>query len=435
MAPPIGHLPAAPEAAGFAASKAHGQARALGRLGELESLIASAGPAYLVGSGTWPREGLAADQDYVTASAPDELAPMLARRMGGRAVLMDAERRHWRVVAPRLPVVDLAPMAGGDISRDLALRDFTINAIAAMLPSRRPVLDPFRGLPDFRYGLIRQVSSQALSADPLRVLRGLRLVSEHGFVIEAKTLQAMCRAAPGLGGVKPERIRAEVLRALEAPGWKGVAMEALRLRVWTALPIRPPLDPSAPRLAAFLQQLSSLEPLVRQAARRLSGVLGLSDDRARAVAVLAALFRASDREVRDARPGETLRLSAREADALVSVAATSQTVPGLDPACRGRVYDLVEQHGAAAAWGAGLAGARAVLEAMLELRLPEVAQLPDGRQLAAALARPPGPWLGPLIARLRRAVATGQIRPSEAIGVAAEWIEDNTAQGSASNEE
>ena len=80
---------------------------------------------------------------------------------GRRAVLMDAERRHWRVVAPRLPVVDLALMAGGDICADLALRDFTINAIAAMLPSRRPVLDPFRGCLTSGTGLIRQVSSQA----------------------------------------------------------------------------------------------------------------------------------------------------------------------------------------------------------------------------------------------------------------------------------
>jgi len=123
---------------------------------------------------------------------------------------MDATRGYWRIVAPGLPVVDLSPLAGDDIGTDLSLRDFTVNAIATMLPTHSPRLDPFRGGADWRYRLLRQVSSQAMAADPLRVLRGLRLHGTLGFGLTPDT-EALCRQyAPALASVSVERVRDEL---------------------------------------------------------------------------------------------------------------------------------------------------------------------------------------------------------------------------------
>lgn len=399
------------------------------RLSEVERVLGVCGCSYLVGSAVWPGSWGVADRDYVTNAQPQAVAQWISHQLTTRAVLMDPERQHWRIVGPSLPVLDLAPMFGGDIAQDLSRRDFTINAMAAMLPNRRPVLDPFRGRADLRHGLIRQVSSQSMAADPIRVLRGLRLASEHGFVIERKTLQSMCRAAQALGTTKPERIRAELLRGLQAAGWRRMASDALRLGVWAGLPVRPRLDPCSARLAAYLNSLENLEALAAAATSHLGGIPGLSQQRARAVAVLAAVLRASDLTTSGTHLGRRLRLSAREGAALAGMEASALAVPDLDAADLGQVYRLVEEHGPAAAWGAAINGARPVLEAMLRLRLSEAARLPDGRELAAALARTPGPWLGALLRRLRYQVATGKIAPSQALQVAADWLRDS-AMGS-----
>lgn len=91
------------------------------------------------------------------------------------------------------------------IVEDLGRRDFTINSMARSLATGA-LVDPFGGLADLARRELRAVSKTSFEEDPLRILRGLRLVSQLGFAVAGETLAQMRRAAPGLIHVSPERI-------------------------------------------------------------------------------------------------------------------------------------------------------------------------------------------------------------------------------------
>ncbi len=91
------------------------------------------------------------------------------------------------------------------IEEDMARRDFTINAMACRL-STGELVDPFGGLADLARRELRTVSEQSFREDPLRILRGLRLVSQLGFTLAGPTLAAMGVEAPGLRHISAERI-------------------------------------------------------------------------------------------------------------------------------------------------------------------------------------------------------------------------------------
>lgn len=110
-----------------------------------------------------------------------------------------------------------------DIDKDLARRDFTMNAIAYS-----PYLglrDPFGGCDDIEKGTIRCVGNplDRFDEDALRILRALRFSItlhtdryEDGFTIEDKTKQAMWEKESLLLNVSAERVRDEVIKALSS---------------------------------------------------------------------------------------------------------------------------------------------------------------------------------------------------------------------------
>lgn len=105
-----------------------------------------------------------------------------------------------------------------DIIKDLSRRDFTVNAMALSWPEAK-LIDPFAGMSDLQVGLLRAVGEarRRFDEDSLRLLRALRFVAKLGFAIEAQTLQAMTRCAPGIKYVAAERRREELLRLLAGP--------------------------------------------------------------------------------------------------------------------------------------------------------------------------------------------------------------------------
>ena len=96
------------------------------------------------------------------------------------------------------------------IGEDLSRRDFTMNALAASLPSGR-LVDPFGGAADIRGRIIRCVGRPAerFSEDGLRPLRALRFASQLGFSVEDATLAAIPLSLDITARVSPERIRDE----------------------------------------------------------------------------------------------------------------------------------------------------------------------------------------------------------------------------------
>src|SRR5262245_23958946 len=66
----------------------------------------------------------------VVCAEPERAARALIRRVGGDGVFPLSEQfGAWRVVLDRSRTVDFAPLQGGSIEADLALRDFTVDAI------------------------------------------------------------------------------------------------------------------------------------------------------------------------------------------------------------------------------------------------------------------------------------------------------------------
>lgn len=100
------------------------------------------------------------------------------------------------------------------LEEDIKRRDFTINALA--LSPDGTVLDYCGGVNDLRSRLLRTVGDpdERFSEDALRILRGLRFSSEHGFKIEEETAQAMLRRKDSLRDLSVERIWKEFSRLI-----------------------------------------------------------------------------------------------------------------------------------------------------------------------------------------------------------------------------
>ena len=109
--------------------------------------------------------------------------------------------------------VDVEPLRGGSLHADLALRDFTVNAIAEPLAGGAPI-DPLGGLEDLAERRLRMAGPSAFSDDPLRVLRLVRIAVELDLQPEPGTLRAARTDSERLRGTSPERVFVELRRIL-----------------------------------------------------------------------------------------------------------------------------------------------------------------------------------------------------------------------------
>ena len=170
-------------------------------------------PAWLVGGAL--RDRLlgreSSDLDVVVAGDPAAAARAVSRA-GGRAACfaLSEEFGSWRVVArDRSWQLDVEPMRAASIEEDLALRDFTVNAIAEPLAGG-DAIDPLGGRADLDAGRLRMAGPGAFSDDPLRVLRLARIAIELELAPEEQTAAAARAAAPSLSRVSAERVFAEL---------------------------------------------------------------------------------------------------------------------------------------------------------------------------------------------------------------------------------
>src|SRR5262249_19013317 len=71
--------------------------------------------------------------------------------------------------------LDVCALRGGTIEADLALRDFTVNAIAYSCAGAGELIDSVGGVGDLDGGVLRVVADSAIDDDPLRMLRAARI--------------------------------------------------------------------------------------------------------------------------------------------------------------------------------------------------------------------------------------------------------------------
>ncbi|MFY8149198.1 MAG: CCA tRNA nucleotidyltransferase [Prochlorococcaceae cyanobacterium] len=170
------------------------------------------------------------DLDLVVAEDAIALTRRLARRNGGSCVVLDPERSIARLVL-RGWTLDLARRCGPDLTSDLERRDFTINAIALPLEPGAPLVDPTGGLADLQSRQLVAVSEANLLADPLRLLRGLRLAAELDFRLSGGTRTWLERHGERLGSVAGERVLQELEKLAAAPGGEEGLADVCRLQL------------------------------------------------------------------------------------------------------------------------------------------------------------------------------------------------------------
>src|SRR5439155_924944 len=91
------------------------------------------------------------------------------------------------------------------VDDDLRRRDFTVNAMARRLADGT-LVDPFDGRRDLERRVLRTVTPHSFAEDPLRIVRGLRFVSQLDLDPDEQTIAQMRSEAPGIRHVSAERI-------------------------------------------------------------------------------------------------------------------------------------------------------------------------------------------------------------------------------------
>ena len=155
------------------------------------------------------------DVDLAVDGSPREVAKALAGEGGGHAFELSREFETWRAVERRGGwQVDVTPLRGAGIESDLALRDFTVGAIAVPLREGEPI-DPHGGLDDLEARVVRAVGERSFADDPIRLLRAARLGADLDAEIEPRTM-AHGRAEAGRAGEPAGERRLAELRNLLA---------------------------------------------------------------------------------------------------------------------------------------------------------------------------------------------------------------------------
>jgi poly(A) polymerase len=215
-----------------------GAAKALNRhslvLGELGGLFAGAGhELYLVGGSV--RDALLGrlgnDLDFTTDARPDQMQKLLrpwadalwdtgiefgtlgVGKAGDRLEITTFRADTYDQVS-RNPEVRF----GSSLDEDLVRRDFTVNAMAVRITSDGPgeFLDPLGGLAALRAKVLDTPSAPQVSFgdDPLRMLRAARFVSQLGFTVAPRVVEALVEMAAQLGRITAERVAAELDKLL-----------------------------------------------------------------------------------------------------------------------------------------------------------------------------------------------------------------------------
>lgn len=202
--------------------------------GILDRLSAHGKRGYLVGGSLRDilRGATPNDFDLTTNATPDE---MLLIFQDMRTILTGVAHGTVTVVTSGGPVEITTHRTDGtytdsrhpdsvlftdDIVKDLARRDFTVNAMA--WSAETGLIDPFDGRDDLKHGVLRAVGKPEarFTEDALRILRLFRFAAKLDFDIAGETLCAAKACAAGLADISVERIFTELTGTVTASAAK-----------------------------------------------------------------------------------------------------------------------------------------------------------------------------------------------------------------------
>jgi tRNA nucleotidyltransferase (CCA-adding enzyme) len=160
------------------------------------------------------------DVDIVVPLNAIEVGKKISNNIKSKFIILDKKREVVRIILNHISI-DIANQISSTVEGDLITRDFSINSIAFLF-DRKCLYDPFNGLKDLEFSLLRTYSETNLLNDPLRILRCFRFVSELNFKIDLELITYIKKNKAELYLVAKERINYEIhkivngVNALEA---------------------------------------------------------------------------------------------------------------------------------------------------------------------------------------------------------------------------
>ena len=115
---------------------------------------------------------------------------------------------------------------GVSIYKDLERRDFTINSIAINIETGE-VIDPYNGIQDIEWGILRATNKEAFIEDPLRILRGIQFSARFGYKIDIPTMRLMQENSYLIKSISGERIMEEFMKVIDKNGNTQIALDLL----------------------------------------------------------------------------------------------------------------------------------------------------------------------------------------------------------------
>jgi poly(A) polymerase len=171
------------------------------------------------------------DLDFTTSARPDDTERLvkgwadavwdigrdfgtIGCRRGDYQIEITTYRSERYDPSSRKPSVDFGDTLVGDLGR----RDFTVNAMAVVLPGKT-FEDPYGGVLDLAHKVLRTPGrpEDSFGDDPLRMMRAARFSAQLGFTVAPEVRQAMTDMAERITIVSAERVRDELVKLVCAP--------------------------------------------------------------------------------------------------------------------------------------------------------------------------------------------------------------------------
>jgi poly(A) polymerase len=225
------------------------------------------------------------DTDLATDASPDQVMKITADwadtmwtvgiefgtvglRKGGETIEITTFRSEKYQEDSRKPDVQYEKTLEGDLGR----RDFTVNAMAALLPGG-DLIDPFGGLRDLRDRVLRTPGSaeDSFTDDPLRILRAARFAAQLGFEPTDDVKRAMHEFAGRLTIVSAERITSELTKLMLAPA----PVRGIELLVETG--VADQILPEVPKLRLEVDEHYRHKDVYRHSLTVLGQAIGLEE--------------------------------------------------------------------------------------------------------------------------------------------------------------
>ena len=151
------------------------------------------------------------DVDITTSATTEDVV-----RLFKNVRRIDSKGRTVLVVFGDAHTLEVSTFQGENIKEDLGNRDFTINSFAMDI-DKNITYSSKSCIKDLYHGYIDVNNDDVFDKDPLRMMRAVRFSHFMDFVIEPYVVDAIKNKAAKIKEVAPERIKAELCKALIFP--------------------------------------------------------------------------------------------------------------------------------------------------------------------------------------------------------------------------